>query len=59
METTVSSYAFDSAKAKNDANVVNRLQAAGLIVFAKDNMGVSVVPRFSVVTLIMVGTRRL
>jgi len=46
MNTTVGSFAFDGAKAKIDADVVDRLQAAGLIVFAKDNMGVSVPPRF-------------
>lgn len=59
MDTTVGSYAFDGAKAQNDADVVDRLQAAGLIVFAKDNMGVSAVLRFSVAALIMVGTRGL
>lgn len=41
MDTTLGSYAFDGAKAKFDAAVVDKLQAAGLIVFAKDNLSVS------------------
>jgi len=58
MNTTVGSFAFDGAKAKIDADVVDRLQAAGLIVFAKDNMGVSVPLDLYISMLIMIGTRR-
>jgi Asp-tRNA(Asn)/Glu-tRNA(Gln) amidotransferase A subunit family amidase len=41
MDTTCGSYALQGAKAYEDAAVIKELQAAGLIVLGKANIGVS------------------